>query len=333
MALSIATFNVKDLLEPRTDREREVLPAKLDFLARTLAACDADVVGLQEIGPPELLEAVLQRLPARGGYGEPVVGTADARGIRCALLSRRRVVEARVHTADALTFPVFREGDPQPFGTRIPLRRGVVHARVEAPWGGTVDVLVAHFKSSRPVPARDAAGEEMRPLPRDEEPGARGRAEAALRSLVWRAAEALHVRGLVDGIMAGERGALKGQRAEGPVAAGAHVAVVGDLNDVPDSTPVRTVRGDVEAVETGARRADVLFDCAARIEARARFSVLHDGRATQIDHVLASGPLYARLEDAAFLNADLRQHPPVERGEPPEPRPDSDHAPLVARFE
>lgn len=330
VGLAIATFNVKDLLEPRTDREREVLPAKLDFLARTLAACDADVVGLQEIGPPELLEAVLQRLPGRGGYGEPVVGTADARGIRCALLSRRPVLEARVHTADALSFPVFREGDPPPFGSRIPLRRGVVHARVEAPWGGAVDVLVAHFKSSRPVPARDAAGRERRSEDGEGERGQQ-RAEAALRSLVWRAAEALHVRGLVDGLVAGPAGAT------------AHVAVVGDLNDVPDSIPVRTVRGDIEAAATGTRRADALLDCTTRIEPRARFSVRHDGRATQIDHVLASAPLYARLETAAFLNAELRQHPPAPRlgsgpqptdlgGGDPEPQTDSDHAPLVARF-
>jgi endonuclease/exonuclease/phosphatase family metal-dependent hydrolase len=317
MALTIATFNVKDLLEPRTDREREVLPAKLDFVAHTLATCDADVVGLQEIGPPELLEAVLQRLPARGGYGEPVLGTADARGIRCALLSRARVLESQVHTADALTFPVFREGDAPPFGTRIPLRRGVVHARVDAAGIGPVDVLVAHFKSSRPVPARDAAGGEH------PDESARGRGEAALRSLVWRAAEALHVRGLVDALMARSAGSR------------AAVAVVGDLNDVPESVPVRTIGGDGELGGL-TRHGDELFDCAARIEPRARFSVLHDGRATQIDHVLASAPLYARLERAAFLNTELRQHPPVRTSGgmelPPDPQADSDHAPLVARF-
>ena len=341
MALSIATFNVKDLLEPRTDREREVLPAKLDFVARTLAACDADVVGLQEIGPPELLEAVLQRLPARGGYGEPIIGTADARGIRCALLSRVRVVEARVHTADALPFPVFREGDPPPFGDRIPLRRGVVHARVDAArlpglGASTVDVLVVHFKSSRPVPARDAAGNELTEAgPRGRQPArGRERSEAALRSLVWRAAEALHVRGLVDDVMARALAEARlGESGESGKAGRAAVAVVGDLNDLPDSVPVRTVRGEPEG-QGGA--GDELLDCTSRLPVRERFSVLHDGRATQIDHVLASASLYARLEHAAFLNAGLRQHPPVRgvHGEElrAEPQVDSDHAPLVARF-
>ncbi|HEY6459107.1 MAG TPA: endonuclease/exonuclease/phosphatase family protein, partial [Polyangiaceae bacterium] len=144
MAVTLATFNVKDLLEPRVD-------AKLDWIAAAIARCDADVVGLQEIGPPSLLEAVVERIPphgSRGGYAASLVGTADARGIRCVLLSRLPLLHAHVHTTEALPFPVFRVGDPPPFGARIPLRRGVVHARVDAPGLGLLDVLVAHFKSS-----------------------------------------------------------------------------------------------------------------------------------------------------------------------------------------
>jgi endonuclease/exonuclease/phosphatase family metal-dependent hydrolase len=315
MSVSLATFNVKNLLEPRDERERAVLPGKLDWIARMIRACDADVVGLQEIGPPELLDAVVARLERRGGYGEPILGTADARGIRCALLSRVPVLDAKVHTADALPFPVFREGDPAPFGERIPLRRGVVHARVEAPGTGTVDVLVVHFKSSRPVAARDAAGVEL------AAETARARAEGAVRSLVSRAAEALYVRGLVDGVLA--------RTASATPAPGAFVAVVGDLNDVPDSVVGRILRADSDGVRA---RGDRLLDCAARIEARARYSALHEGRASQIDHVLASEALYARLESAAFLNSELRQHPPPDMAGDEVVSVDSDHAPLVARF-
>ncbi len=310
MPMSLATLNVKNLLEPAGDRERAQLPAKLDWIARTLRACDADVVGLQEIGPPALLDAVISRLDGRGGYGEPVIGTPDARGIRCALLARVPVRESRVHTAAALPFPTFREGDAPPFGARIPLRRGVVHGRIEAPGIGAVEVLVAHFKSSRPVPARDAGGAELPAVT------ARARAEAAMRSLVWRAAEALHVRGLVDGIL--ER------------SPDANVVVAGDLNDTPVSLVARIVRG--EGAQHAGPRPDELLDCATRVEERARFSTLHEGRRTQIDHVLATRGLYARLQEAAFLNAELREHtPPDASGEEP-PTPDSDHAPLVVRF-
>jgi predicted extracellular nuclease len=131
-----------------------------------------------------------------------------------------------------------------------------------------------------------------------------------LRSLVWRAAESLYVRGLVDEVLAGE-----------PVA---HVAVVGDVNDVPGSPTVRVLRSE---------GAGELFDCAAVVAPDARFSVLHRGRPTQIDHALATGGLHARLVGAHFLNAELRDHGVFdpERAEPTTV--DSDHAPLVVCFE
>jgi endonuclease/exonuclease/phosphatase family metal-dependent hydrolase len=307
MTFTLATFNVKDLLEPRNEAARAVLGPKLDLIARMLKACDADVVGLEEVGPPALLAAVLSRL-GEGVYGPPVMGTADARGIRCALVSRLPVLEARVHTADCLPFPVFREGDPAPFGTRIPLRRGIVHARVATPAFGPVDVLVAHFKSSRPVPARDRTGNEIAAT------AAHMRAEGAVRSQVWRMAEALYVRLRVDEVMA-------------RVGPEARVAVVGDLNDVPDSSVLRAVRGDGEGE---------LFDCSAVVDTMARFSTLHEGRPSQIDHVLASAGLHAHLRAARFLNAELREHEPVRDDgsgsavEPPTV--DSDHAPLVTVF-
>jgi endonuclease/exonuclease/phosphatase family metal-dependent hydrolase len=303
MSLSIATFNVKNLLDPRDELGRTLLPRKLDEIARMVRACDADVVGLQEVGPVELLQAVTSRLPDLG-YAGPIVGTPDARGIRCALLTRVRVVAAGVRTAEALPYPVFYAGDPQPFGARIPLRRGIVHARVEVQGLGEVDVFVAHFKSPLPVPLRDASGAEVEPsCPRE-------RAEGALRSLVWRAAESLFVRGLVDDVLAREPAA--------------HVAVVGDLNDAPDSPTLHALRS-----EGGGE----LFDCAAVVAADARFSVLHRGRPKQLDHALATADLHARLVRARFLNAELRDHGPFEprRAEPMTV--DSDHAPLVVGFE
>jgi endonuclease/exonuclease/phosphatase family metal-dependent hydrolase len=311
MPLTLATFNVKNLLEPvappghapeAAAADRALLGEKVAWIARTLRECDADVVGFQEIGPPELLDAVLAEMP-RAGYGRPILGTPDARGIRCALVSRAPVALSQVHTAEALDFPVYRAGDPPPFGRRIPLRRGVVHARVEASGLGPVDVLVAHFKSARPVPLRDASGREVLPAsPREV-------AEGTLRSLVWRAAEALHVRGVVDALLASRPGSL--------------VVAMGDFNDVPGSVVVRTVQGDGDGA---------LLDCTARIPPEHRFSTIHAGALVQIDHLLACQTLYARLTAARFVNATLREHPvPLDGDEPPTV--DSDHAPLVARFD
>ena len=307
VGLSVATFNVKDLLPPASDPARAALPAKLDWIARMLRAADADVVGLQEVGSAELLAAVAERMGSPTALYQ-VMGTTDARGIGCALLSRLPVLEARVHTAESLAFPVFVTGDAQPFGARIPLRRGIVHARVETPVG-PVDVLVAHFKSSRPVGVRDASNREVPPRT------ARETADASLRSLVWRAAEALHVRGLVDQILEARPGA--------------RVAVTGDFNDVPDSTVLRCLRASDGAGEGPGANSGIaaLADCTTGVDPARRFSCLHRDSRVQIDHVLASESLRALLVGARFFNDALRVHDVTDALAP-----DSDHAPLVVRF-
>jgi endonuclease/exonuclease/phosphatase family metal-dependent hydrolase len=278
-------------------------------------------VALQEVGPLSTLESLLARMPLRGGYGAPIMGTPDARGIRCALLSRVPVIDSRVHTSDALEFPVFYEGDRAPFGARLPLRRGIVVARVEGEMGGArvpVHVVVSHFKSRRATPLRRASGEVI-PIS-----SPRSRADAEVRSLAWRAAEALCVRGLVDDVLSREPDAS--------------VAVMGDLNDVLDSTTLRIVM--TPRAEVGA-----LATCASLVPEGKRFSILHEGKGAQFDHILVTATLRARLVSARILNEELREHAPVlsTSGKAPPPSPgsalpapptiDSDHAPFVARFE
>ncbi len=299
MPLTLASFNVKDLFDAPDDASRVHLDAKLATLARVLEGANADVVGLQEVGSASVV-ALLASRAASLGYGPPIMGTVDARGIGCAILSRATVLTSRVHTADALPFPTFVEGDPQPFGIRIPLRRGIVHARVDGGSIGTVDLFVGHFKSNRALPMKDTRGESITPR------SGRDYAEGHLRSATWRAAEALFVRGLVDAVLA-----------EDP---SRHVVVAGDLNDHPTSQVVRVVCGGGE---------HSLASCADAVPEAARFSILHDGRKQQIDHILVSRPLRERLQSARFCNEELRDHGEFDRDVP---LPDSDHAAFVVSF-
>jgi endonuclease/exonuclease/phosphatase family metal-dependent hydrolase len=299
MPLTLATFNVKDLFDATDDASRTHLDAKLATLARVLEGARADVVALQEVGSIEVVRLLASRA-ASLGYGEPIMGTVDARGIGCAILSRAPVVVSGVRTASSLPFPAFVEGDPQPFGVRIPLRRGIVHARVDAGSLGTIDLFVGHFKSNRALPMKDARGEAITPR------SGRDYAEGHVRSATWRAAEALFVRGLVDGTLA-----------EDPAR---HVVVAGDLNDHPLSQVVRVVCGGGE---------HSLVSCADAVPEAARFSILHDGRKQQIDHILATRALRERLQTARFLNEELRDHGEFDRDVP---LPDSDHAAFVVSF-
>jgi endonuclease/exonuclease/phosphatase family metal-dependent hydrolase len=299
MAFVVATFNLKDFFpEPR-----DAFEAKVAWTADMLRRIDADVVAMQEVGPEETLDALVARLG--GGYSERVVGSADARGIRCALLSRVRVVRSAVRTSDALPFPRFVVGDPAPFGARLPLRRGVVHARVDAGALGEIDLFVAHFKSRRAVPLRDAEGNALwgvTPL---------ARAESEVRSMVWRSAEALFVRTLVDDAIAAEPDAK--------------VVVAGDLNDVAGSATLSVVQGRADA--PGA-----LASCADVVPPAERFSLVHRGDRMALDHLLVTAALRARLSSASFVNGALREHPSVPGDGNAAPTVDSDHAPFVARF-
>lgn len=288
--LVLATWNVKDLFDgPGLER-------KLDLIGRTLGELDADVVALQEIG----CEEGLARAAARAGYRAPMFATPDARGIRNAALVRGDVAVRgfQVHTAPHLEFPSFEAGDPPPFGARIPLRRGVLHVELDARArgiDGVVHLFVVHFKSSRPVP---------RPGPAS----GRARAEGELLALVWRSAEALHVRGLVDDVLARDPSA--------------HVVVAGDYNDGPASVVVSVVSDD-----------GALVSAADRVDEAARYTVLVDGNKRLIDHILVSRGLAARLGRVRIVNAGLRDHSLFPSHEaPPSDLPDSDHAPLVVEL-
>lgn len=292
--MRIATFNLKDFFLPKNEGEEPIVDAHVANIAAQLRRADADVVALQEVGEEEMVGRLFAGLP---GYGPPVVGTADKRGIRCVIASRLPVLWSQVHAPAQLSFPSFVEGDAEPYPNRIPLRRGVVHVRVDADALGEVDVITTHFKSNRGVPRRNAAGLEL------VDTSARGLGEAAVRSLVQRAAEALFVRGLVDDVLS-----------KSPDHA---ICVLGDLNDTIDSLPVRLVRGF---------GGQTLRPCAPPDT----FSCFHGDRRSLIDHILVSEPLHRHLKETVYFNELLRDHGPYV-DEPPRTS-ESDHALAVATF-
>ncbi len=304
MALRIATFNLKDFFAARREEERGVVEAKLSNVAENLRRARADIVALQEVGSLPLLDRLVKAVPELG-YGAPVVGSEDRRGIRNAILSRLPVQWSQVHQPKVLPFPPFVEGDPEPFPGRIPLRRGIVHARVEAKGLGEVDVLTAHFKSNLPARLKTKDGVEVP----DKTPLAIG--ESAVRSLVQRAAEALYVRSLVDGVFA-----------RSPDHA---ICVLGDLNDTLESMPVRLVRG----IDTTSKH--YLRAAAETLAEEGRYSCFHGGERILIDHVLLSERLHRALRHFEIHNEHLRYHGPHVDETPLTE--DSDHALCVVELD
>jgi endonuclease/exonuclease/phosphatase family metal-dependent hydrolase len=289
--LRVSTWNVLDLFAPLpTDDARARYARKVNGLAEKLRAIDADVIGLQEVGTEEALAPLLESLVDRGYVAH--LGTPDDRGIRCALLSRLPIIAAVTHTADHLPFPALAAGDPPPFGQRIPLRRGVPHVAIATPLG-PVHFLVAHLKSSRAMLIGEVAS-------------ARARGEGIARSLVWRSAEALFIRGVCDEI-----------RAQSP---GIAVVAMGDFNDVESSAPLSILASEGD---------DRLVSATARVPLPKRFTSRHGGERRQIDHVLVTPELATHITGALAWNEGLVD--PTERGVRIEDLV-SDHAPLVVDF-
>lgn len=332
VTFSLGTFNCRDFFDDVTphvigqlDREgfnawaqkraRQLYQRKVEAVASVVARMDADVVAFQEVEGTQVLEAVRAALPEMR-YLPAVAGTADQRGIACGLLSRFPITAVEVHGVGELSFPSFSEGDPRPFVGRLQSRRGLLECSIALPDGSALTAMVVHLKSPRPVPRLDASGN---PLAID---GHYAAAEGATRAMVLRLAEALHVRSRVEARL----------HREGR----AHIAVLGDFNDGPDSVVVRAVTGELVEPPRG-RNADldlissldagVLHHCVRAAPPGARHTLLHRGNGLQFDHVLVSKALWRRFRGVRVLNESLRES--VESGRE---EVESDHAAVVARF-
>jgi endonuclease/exonuclease/phosphatase family metal-dependent hydrolase len=329
----IATFNVRDLFDDvaphvigQLDRDgfsawaqkraRTLYARKLDAIAAMVLRADADVIAFQEVEGAHVLDALRAHLPSGGGYLPAVAGNADARGIACGILSRFPITSVEIHGVGELAFPVFAEGDPRPCASRLESRRGVLEVTVALPDGSSLAILAVHLKSPRPLAKLDATG-----APVDEE-GHYAAAEGAVRTMVVRLAEALHLRSRVEARLFRD--------------AKSQIAVLGDFNDGPDSLVLRAVAGDLAEAPRGrnsdldaatALEAGALYSCGRAIPPGARHTIMHRGAAQQIDHILVSRALWKRFREARVLNETLRDSAGDGREEV-----DSDHAPVVATF-
>lgn len=305
MNLRVATYNLKDFFEPRSDDEGPIVERKIANVAALLRQANADVVAFQEVGSEALMDRLCRVELRELGYDTLQIGPPDRRGIGNAIATRLPVLKKDVVVAGSLSFPRFAVTDPEPYAS-VPLRRAVVHVTVDAGELGPVDLFTIHFKSRLAAALKDEQGEAVR------DASARAIGEAHLRAFVMRSAEALHVRSLVDALLDADPNR--------------NVIVLGDFNDKLYALPTRVVRGAFPYVDP--RR--VLASATDGLPHEQRFSVLHGGYGDLIDHVLVSPGLSRRLLGAEILNATLRDHGPYIPDSPIQP--DSDHAPVLAWF-
>jgi endonuclease/exonuclease/phosphatase family metal-dependent hydrolase len=220
------TWNVQNLLAAGTEDgppTQAAFDAKLGSLAGAIDAQQPDVLALQEVGLPqvlgELLERLTHKLPNRELSTHP-----DGRGIRVGFCSHLPLQQpVQLHPFPVGMAPV-QVGDPPadptaPPATLAHMARGALQVTVTA-GGQDLTVVTAHLKSKLPT----FPGGRFQP--RDE--GERARFGAYALGL--RAAEAVTLRAHLTQVLHGD---------------GTTVAVVlaGDLNDGVDAATTQLLQG------------------------------------------------------------------------------------------
>lgn len=158
--LSVATYNLQNytLADRRTpDGFRPDYPkpeAEKAALRRVIAAMDADVIALQEIGGPAFLSELRRDLKSEGidyPHGEAALASDEERGL--GVLSRVPLGKITLHS----DLRAKRRGAE----TDDPVRRGLLEIEVPAE-GGAVTLFVVHLKSRITESKEDPLAEDQR---------------------------------------------------------------------------------------------------------------------------------------------------------------------------
>ena len=309
----VATWNVENLFRPGADAgppDQDAYDAKLDAVAALIGDIAPDVLAVQEVGQPEALGDLTDRLD--GDWQVALSEFPDDRGIRVGVLSRLefdRVDHVRGFPNGLAAIQLDDDGT-----TSADMGRGALHVRVTTD-GRPVDLVTCHLKSK----LLTFPGGRFNP--RDEAERARFGAYALYR----RAAEAVTVRALANELLDS-----KGQDRA--------VIVLGDLNDEPLAATTQILLGppgseigtggfDHPDKGDGAR----LSNLAPLIPAERRFTRVFRTRPELIDHILVSHALVrraTRVDTTAGPLPSITEDRAARRSDPA-----SDHAAVIAEFD
>lgn len=328
MTLRIATFNLENLgAKPGHSRDGTVpLEARIAILRPQLERLDADILCLQEVngsarakGEPRGLPA-LDALLADTGYashGRAFTGQDTPKGAHdvhnLVVLSRFPIVHAREMHHALMPPPAHRfltvdtsDAEPEPVRWDRPL----LHVRVALPTGQSLDVINLHLRS--PL-AAFVPGQKIGPF---SWKSASGWAEGFYLAAVKRAGQALETRLLIESLFDADPDAL--------------IAVCGDCNAEARETAMRLLIADESDTGNGALAVRELVAVERSVPEDLRYTVLHNGRKTMLDHLLVSKMLMAWYRRAEIHNESLGDElvAYANIGDSPE----SFHAPVVAEF-
>lgn len=312
MDLRLATFNLENL-EWSATRGRD-FAARRAVLLPLLAALDADVLCLQEVGGQKphkhaardylALDHLLGETPfagfARVGSVRPG-GAAPADVHNLVILSRWPIRASRQLHHDLVprwSWTPPREGEVTPEPVAIEWDRPLLYAAIQPPSGPLLHVLNLHLRAPRPAPVATARGEGS----------SKSQVEGQFVAAQKREGQALEARLFIETIFDAEPAA--------------RLAVCGDFNADEYDVPTRLLRGGDNERQEGPRALAPLEDA---VEPSRRYTVIHAGRPKLIDHILASKALSRACRETRIFNDGLQDEVFAQ-----DPILGSLHAPIVA---
>lgn len=321
MTLRVATFNLENLDEPR--KGGVALDDRIAVLRPQLLELRADVLCLQEVSAharhdglhqlhalDRLVEgtayAAFARATSKGASGGP----SDKHNL--VVLSRLPILEQHQHLHDLVEPPLVRLATaPEPHEERVRWDRPLLEVHLALADGSRLVVFDVHLRAPRAAPID---GQKLSPhVWRTSE----GWAEGYLLASIKRVGQALELRRHVDRALDED--------------SEAKILVAGDLNaDITDCA-FRILRADVEDTGNPTLASRSLVALEERIPEEHRYTVLHRGRRSLLDHLLVSASLASRCVGGTILNEGLLDE--YEVGVAGIEPVGSLHAPLIAELD
>ncbi len=319
--IRIATFNLENLDDK--PNSKPTLNERIALMRPQLLRVNADILCLQEVngqeqaGQPRQLLALDKLLATTpySTYHRASTMTADGTQVyderNLVILSRFEIVTHQQH--NAADTPVYRMITAIPAQLQakdIAWERPILQATIKLNAATNIQVLNVHLKSKIPT---DIPGQKINDYIWKS---CTAWAEGSFISSMKRMGQALQTRKLVDGVFDTNEDAL--------------VVICGDFNAEADEVPLEAIRGDIENTGNSKLAKRVMVPCERTIPESSRYSLIHQGRGTMLDHLLVSRSLLASYRTTEIHNELLHDESAAFATD--EKFPESDHAPVVAEF-
>ncbi len=316
--LILATQNVENWQYPADDAveggKEPALAVRKMVLQPLLSRLNADVLSLQEVhaqgGDISALNELIKGTRYQNYHMAHTVQTGKKKGVplpmrNLVVLSKHEIVEVKQYHGDLIVPPMYRMITAIPAqkeATVVKWERPTLHTKIRLPNGKILHNIVIHPKSK--LPAAIPGQMENRFTWKTIQAAVEGAAYSALQRL----AQAMEVRALVDLIFA-----------EDPLAL---IAVVGDYNCDIDELPAKVIQGDVTETENPAHVPFQLFPCENSVSADRRWTHLHHGVKSMLDHVMASMMLHSCHTQTFIHNETVIDESRAFSSDVKHPRPD-----------